>query len=107
MDATAEYFSEQDSVRQWIEECCDTGGQNLFETTATLFESWSEYAQANGEKSGTTKWFTQALLRQGCEPVKHTPGQRGKREFRRIQVKPVDTSGQWQNRGQDRDEMLS
>jgi putative DNA primase/helicase len=74
LDATAEYFSEQDSIRQWIGECCDIGGPNAFETTATLFKSWSEYAQANGEKPGTTKWFTQALIRQGCEPIKNTPG---------------------------------
>ena len=27
--ATEEYFSEQDILRQWVEECCETGGRNL------------------------------------------------------------------------------
>ena len=97
-DATNEYFTEQDSVRQWVEECCETGGRNICDTTAALFASWSAYAQANGEKPGTTKWFSQILHRHGYEPVAETPGHRKKRGFLRIAVKTVDTSDQWQNR---------
>ena len=96
--ATAEYFSEQDSVQQWVEECCQRGGRNISDTTVSLFKSWSDYALANGEKSGTTKWFSQTLVRLGCEQVKDTPGQRNKRGFLGISVKPMDTGGQWQNR---------
>lgn len=97
-NATDEYFTEQDSVRQWVEECCDTGGRTLSDTTAALFASWSAYAQANGERSGTTKWFSQILQRHGYDPIAETPGQRKKRGFLGISVKPVDTAGQWQNR---------
>lgn len=100
--ATAEYFSEQDSVHQWVEECCNCGGRTCSDTTAKLFKSWSDYAIANGEKPGTTKWFSQTLLRLGCEPVRDAPGHRNKRGFLGIQVKPEDTSKQWQNR-QERD----
>lgn len=96
-DATAEYFSEQDTVSQWVSECCDMGGRNLSETTATLFKSWTKYAEDNGEKPRTTKWLSQVLARLGAEPVKDTPGHRGKRGFLRIAVKLVDTSG-WQGR---------
>lgn len=96
-EATAEYFTEQDSVSQWISECCDTGGRDVSDTTANLFKSWTDYALANGEKPATTKWFNQAIARLGAEPVKDTPGHRGKRGFLRITVKPVDTSGQWMN----------
>ncbi len=99
LDATAAYFSEQDLVRQWIEDSCDTSGRNVSDTTANLFRSWSEYAVANGEKSGTAKWFVQVLLRHGCEAVKDVPGHRNKRGFLGIRVKPVDTSDQWQNQG--------
>ena len=97
-EATNEYFTEQDSVRQWVEECCETGGRNICDTTASLFANWSAYAQANGEKPGTTKWFSQSLQRHGYEPVAETPGHRKKRGFLRIAVKTVDTSEQWQNR---------
>ncbi len=97
-EATAEYFSEQDSIKQWAEECCDIGGRNVSDTTANLFASWMTYATANGEKPGTTKWFTQAVLRLGGDPVRETPGHRGKRGFLKITVKPVDTSNQWWNR---------
>jgi putative DNA primase/helicase len=97
-DATAEYFTEQDSVRQWEKECCETGGRTISDTTANLFASWSAYAQANGEKPGSTKWFSQVLQRHGCQPVAETPGHRKKRGFLGITVKPVDTSQQWQNR---------
>jgi putative DNA primase/helicase len=84
--ATAEYFSEQDTVHQWIEDCCDVGA-NQFDTLAILFKSWTDYALANGEKPGTTKWFSQTLARLGCEAVKHTPGQNGKRGFVGIAVR--------------------
>jgi putative DNA primase/helicase len=97
-EATAEYFSEQDSVAQWVAECCDTGGRNVSDTTANLFSSWTTYAMANGEKPGTTKWFNQVLQRQGAESVAETPNHRKKRGFLRIAVKLVDTSDQWMNR---------
>jgi putative DNA primase/helicase len=97
LTATAEYFTEQDSINQWIAECCDTGGRNVSDTTAALFKSWSNYALANGEKPGTSRRFAQTLIRLGCEPVKDTPQHRNKRGFLRIQVRHVDTAGQWQN----------
>lgn len=99
--ATDEYFTEQDLIRQWVAECCDTGGRNLSDTTAHLFADWSSYALANGEKPGTTKWFSQILQRHGYEPVADTPGHRKKRGFLGISVKPVDTSTQWPNRMED------
>ena len=35
------------------------------------------------------------------ELVKHTPGHHGKRGFKGVGLKPIDTSNQWQNQ-QDR-----
>lgn len=95
-EATDEYFTEQDSVRQWEEECCELGGRNICDTTGALFASWSAYAQANGEKPGTKKWLSQVLHRR-YQPVAETPGHRKKRGFLGIAVKTLDTSGQWQN----------
>jgi putative DNA primase/helicase len=92
--ATAEYFSEQDSVAQWIKECCETGGGNLSDTTEALFRSWTAYAIANGETPGTTRWFSQNMARHGFEHVAETPNHRKKRGFLHISVKHVDMADQ-------------
>ncbi len=84
--ATAEYFGEQDIVQQWIEDACERGSLQ-FDTTAVLFRSWTDHAVANGEKPGTSKWFSQTLARLGYEAVKNTPGQHGKRGFKGISVR--------------------
>ena len=104
-DATNEYFTEQDIVHQWIDECCETGGRSVCDTIAALFASWSVYAQASGERPGTKKGLSQTLQRLGYEPVDETPGHRKKRGFLRIAVKTVDTSNQWQNRMEAEDDM--
>jgi len=57
LDATDEYFTEQDSIRQWVEERCETGKARLSDTSSNLFKSWTAWATANGEKSGSSKWF--------------------------------------------------
>ncbi len=91
LDATAEYFSDQDIVSQWIEQNCDLGEKKFCETTADLFKSWSAFALSNGEQTRTTKWLTQIILRQpGCKSTKDVPGNRGKRGFFGIQLRRPD-----------------
>lgn len=87
-EATTEYLAEQDLVSHWIEESCDLGPHKC-DTLAALFKSWGDFAMANGEKQGSSKWFTQTLTRLGCEAVKSTPGYRGKRGFKGICVRPL------------------
>ena len=65
LDATEEYFAGQDSIQQWIADRCETGKGTLSDTSSNLFRSWTAWANANGEKPGTSKWFAQALRRQG------------------------------------------
>lgn len=84
-EATDEYFSEQDSVRQWIDECCETGARGIQDTVASLFGSWTAWATRNGEKPGTTRWFSQTMTRQGFEPGRTMHG----RIFLRVRVKPA------------------
>ncbi len=48
--ATEEYFSDEDILRQWVEECCEIGHRALTDTSANLFKSWTCYAVASGEK---------------------------------------------------------
>jgi putative DNA primase/helicase len=97
--ATASYFSEQDMLTTWVEECCDTGGRNLSDTTENLFKSWTLFSSSRGEKGGSVKSFNQILQRHGFEPERFNDGpHRNKRGFRRVTVRATDTSDQWQNR---------
>jgi putative DNA primase/helicase len=94
VEATEQYFNEQDVLQQWVEECCETGGRNLSDTSANLFRSWNGYAIASGEKPGTKKWFSQSLIRLCFEPARLTspPQARG---FLRIKVKPEPIPRHW------------
>lgn len=100
LSTTADYFTEQDIVHQWMEEKCDLGPRQS-DTLASLFRNWSDYAMANGEKPGTAKWLSQTLARLNCTPVKHTPGHHGKRGFVGITVRPVEVKPHHQERAED------
>ena len=65
--ATADYFSEQDFIGQWLEDECivDVGNQSRWETSAELFTSWRDYAKAAGEEPGTAKGLAGKLARHG------------------------------------------
>ena len=85
---TDAYFADQDLVGQWVEECCDTGlgldWSTVWDRSADLFESWSDFCHKAGEPAGNRKTFGQALQRRGFEPFKQTGGVRA---FRGIRVR--------------------
>lgn len=62
--ATDEYFEEQDTFGQWIEERCETG-QGKWEQPTPLFKSWSAYAKAAGEEAGTAVGLSNRLKKAG------------------------------------------
>jgi putative DNA primase/helicase len=78
---TTSYFDDQDLLGQWLEEACDAelGNRYKSDTVADLFQSWSAYATAAGEKAGSIKTFSEALQRKGFERYK---GAKGVRMFR-------------------------
>lgn len=67
VDATAEYFGDQDLFRHWLdEECiCEPGSINVSEASSVLFKSWSDYAKAAGNKPGTASTFKDNLTAAG------------------------------------------
>jgi putative DNA primase/helicase len=75
--ATAEYFSEQDTMRQWVDECCETR-VNAADTSASLYSSWRNFAAARGEETGGSKTFATKLQYLGFTPIKDTDGIRGR-----------------------------
>ncbi|WP_052042020.1 phage/plasmid primase, P4 family, partial [Ralstonia solanacearum] len=64
VDATREYFEDQDVFGQWLEECCEREPRHN-DTSAELFASWKRYAEAAGEKAGNTKTFGEAMRKRG------------------------------------------
>jgi phage/plasmid-associated DNA primase len=46
--ATAEYLDAEDTVQLWIDECCEVGRQH-WTVFSDLYESWSKWAEVNGE----------------------------------------------------------
>jgi putative DNA primase/helicase len=91
LDATDEYFGEQDSIRQWIEDRCETGKGTLSDTSANLFRSWTSWATPSGEKPGTAKWFAKALKLHGFKPYRQNKA----RGFIGIEAKPEAVRPHW------------
>ena len=87
--ATESYFSEQDMIGQWIEDCCDhvvdRGPNFIWDKSANLFGNWSEFAVKAGEVPGSQKAFGQALQKRGLEPYREP--NTGSRGFRFIRLK--------------------
>lgn len=76
-EATKEYFEDQDSMAQWVEECCDTA-RGCADTNASLWSSWSNYAKKTGAEAGSSKGLTQWLERSGYKRIKDVFGVRGR-----------------------------
>ena len=66
--ATKAYFLDQDLIGQWIEDCCDVdiGDMRLWDTSANLFDSWTEFCAKAGEQAGSKKAFGADLRSRGC-----------------------------------------
>jgi putative DNA primase/helicase len=94
--ATEAYFSDQDLFGQWLEDCCevrmDRGPRFIWDRSADLFESWSEYSHKAGEEPGSKKSFGQLMQRRGFEAYRQPgPGTRGFRFVRlRVAMKEND-----------------
>ena len=86
--ATESYFDDQDLLSQWLDEECDAepGNRYKWETTAKLFESWTEFANHAGEYPGSRKTFTTDLARRGFEHFRH--GHANTRSFKGLRLKP-------------------
>jgi putative DNA primase/helicase len=66
-DATADYFTAEDALGNWLEECCTTG-RRYWTSGAALFANWREWCERSGEYVGSQKRFSQALQARGFEP---------------------------------------
>ena len=80
-EATKEYLAEEDAHSQWINECCVKSGWG---SSASLFGSWRVWAEARGERVGTSKGLSEALKKQGFKKEDF----RTERGFNGLHVRP-------------------
>jgi putative DNA primase/helicase len=62
--ATEAYLASEDLFAQWIDDCCATAN-NVEGPAGALFASWRFFAEAQGERAGTSKWFRHTLEAHG------------------------------------------
>ena len=63
-EATAEYFDDQDTFGQWLDESC-IKERNAFEVQAKLYASWKAFAERQGDRPGSSKAFSANLVKRG------------------------------------------
>ena len=76
-DATDEYLRDQDTVRQWMEDCTHDDSVTVFTRTAHLFASWRAWCEERNLKPGPEQGLTQALRDKGYERARDGKGRRG------------------------------
>lgn len=86
-EATDEYFEDQDTTKQWLEDRTQDGGPYAFTPTGQLFTSWREWCVERNLLPGTGTAFSDALADRGHVRKKGAKGVRG---FRNLVVKAGD-----------------
>jgi putative DNA primase/helicase len=87
IEATEEYFSDQEVFPRWLEEECITHpgpGATISAASSVLYRSWSEYARSLGAKPGTQADFKESMRRAGFQ-YRH---RNNKREFVGVHLRP-------------------
>lgn len=87
VDATTAYFEDEDRVGTWITERCVAGVPGDWASIADLYTSWTEWRAAAGERPGTKKALSQALVDLGYTPQRDTTGRTRERGFARLRLK--------------------
>lgn len=91
IEATEEYFSDQEVFPRWLEEECITHpgpGATIAEASSVLYRSWAEYARSLGAKPGTQADFKESMTRAGFSYRQRNT----RREFVGIQLKHKQAS---------------
>jgi putative DNA primase/helicase len=85
LNATEEYFAEQDTLQQWIDDCTENGGEFAITRTGELFMSWKDWCEKRNLKAGSEMSFSTALAEKGFEKTKEPATRR--MAFRAIVVR--------------------
>jgi putative DNA primase/helicase len=77
LEATKDYFDEQDTIQQWLDDCTEDGGEFAFSRTTELFASWKAWCEARNTKPGSERTLSEALRDKGFEKKRNKAGQMG------------------------------
>jgi putative DNA primase/helicase len=88
LDATESYFEDENTLQQWVIDCCETNA-TFWETPTILFNSWKAFAKQENLSLGTNKDFKSKLESSGY--AQSRTGERG-RHYQGIKVKHVSNS---------------
>lgn len=95
LNATEEYFAEQDVFAAWLSDRVelDPGNEHKREPTRALYASWKKYAEDAGEEPGKKKGFTSKMRKHGLRPHKGAMRINGKpdRGYHGIRLLPPET----------------
>jgi len=74
--ATAEYFADQDTVGQWLDECTE---QNLNALTRSmeLFASWKAWTENRQIRTGNVQNLSESLVARNFKKARNNAGQKG------------------------------
>ena len=87
IEATAEYFDDEDSFGRWLAECC-VRDPMAHETTRDLYAAWTAWAERSGMSAGSEPKFRGALKARGFVS-KREPGT-GRAGFEGIRLQRRD-----------------
>ena len=82
--STADYFSDQDLLAQWIEDCCEIAA-NVADTVANLLASWRNTPRAAARSQAVAKGSPWPFEREATPGIRDDHGIRG-RGFQGIKV---------------------
>jgi putative DNA primase/helicase len=75
-ESTDQYLGDEDSLQQWIDDCCDMD-RSGFSSSKALFYSWTKWCEHSGEYVGTMKRLMAKLESRGISTGQKFRGQRG------------------------------
>jgi putative DNA primase/helicase len=84
LDATKNYFADQHTLQQWLDDCTEDGGEFAFSRTTELFASWKAWCEARNLKPSSMQVLSEALVDRGLVKKRNSVGQQG---FRNLIVK--------------------
>lgn len=64
-DASDAYFTEQDTLGHWLEECCTVATATSFARTRDLFASWRTWNEERNLRPGSEKIFSETMADRG------------------------------------------
>ena len=89
VEATDEYFEDEDAIGEFVDEECYVSG-TAREAISMVFQRWRERAEKRGEYVGTSRWLVAQLLTRGFEKTRLTGGTKA---IAGLSLKPREPSG--------------